>query len=142
MSADSNATSNDYVAQKKDPYWWMHPAYRGQQALDMSSLDAMPEGAYRWARFADPTPPSEDPHLMHEPQGHFVEFAQLLYKVNGFKPGPVKDWYVVVCVEQDKRWAVGQLRADPKTPVQIFDDLMFDSEEGARLHAESLREGM
>ena len=23
------------VLQKKDPYWWMHPAYKGEQALEL-----------------------------------------------------------------------------------------------------------
>ena len=130
------------VPREKDPYWWMHPAYRGQQALDMDTLEAMPAGGYRWVRYADPG--TAEPHAATDsaqPQGPFAEFAQLLYKANGFRPGPVKGWFVVVCVEPEARWAVGQLRADAKTPVQIFDDLVFDSEVAARTHAEQLRSG-
>jgi hypothetical protein len=36
---------------------------------------------------------------------------------------------------------VGQLRADPVTPVQVFEDLVFDSEDAARARAEELRDG-
>lgn len=125
------------VEQKKDPYWWMHPAYRGQQSLDMGTLDAMPAGGYKWTSFdVEETP---DPKLMEQKNGYFSEFAQLLYKVNGFRAGPVKDWYVIICVEPESSWAVGQLRADPVTPVQIFDDLIFKSESAAREKAEALR---
>jgi len=126
--------------QKKDPYWWMHPAYRGQQALDIETLNAMPEGAFKWTQFSEGTladPDNED--LMNRTDGYFLEFAQLLYKVNQFRSGPVENWYVVVCIEQDKRWAVGQLRADPVTPIQVFDDLIYDSEDDARERAEALR---
>lgn len=135
-----DAKSNDKVAQKKDPYWWMHPAYRGQQALDMATLDAMPKGGYQWVAYsgeapADCVPGSE----MKSANGYFADFAQLLYKMNGFRPGPVENWYVIVCVEPSKRWAVGQLRADPVTPIQVFDNLIFDSEDAAREQAQALR---
>ena len=72
-------------------------------------------------------------------QGKFKDFAQLLFKMNDCKPGPVKNWYVVVCIEANKRWALGQLRADPITPVQIFEDLVFDDEASAKEFAESLK---
>lgn len=128
------------VPQKKDPYWWMHPAYRGEQALDMETLDAMAEGGYVWVEYGDATAAEpDDGDAMPAAQGYFAEFAQLLYKVNGFRHGPVENWYVVVCVEPARRWAVGQLRADPVTPVQLFEDLVFDSEAAARSRAEELR---
>ena len=124
---------------KKDPYWWMHPAFKGKQALALEDLAATAEDAYRWIRFDDND--IEDPVEEGMPigQGKFKEFAQLLFKMNDYKPGPVSNWYVVVCVEPEKRWAVGQLRADPITPVQIFEDLVFDSEADAREHAATLK---
>jgi len=123
---------------KKDPYWWMHPAYRGQQTLDMDTLNAMPEGGYEWRNHGSAA--VADDEVQHR-DGHFAQFAQLLYKANGFRHGPVKNWYVIVCVEPDRLWAVGQLRADPVTPVQVFEDLVFDSEDAARARAEELRAG-
>lgn len=125
---------------KKDPYWWMHPAFKGRQALALEDLTASAENAFMWTRFDDAI---EESDPMHEgmPIGHgkFKEFAQLLFKMNDYKPGPVKNWYVVVCVEADKRWAVGQLRADPITPVQLFEDLVFDDEAKAKEFAASLK---
>lgn len=130
------------VPQKKDPYWWMHPAYRGEQALDMATLDAMPDGGYQWVAYSDEsTVEPDEGSAMQAVDGYFTEFAQLLYKMNGFRPGPVENWYVIVCVEPSVRWAVGQLRADPVTPVQVFDNLIFDSEDAARTRAEELRSG-
>ena len=125
---------------KKDPYWWMHPAFKGRQALALDDLTATAENAYLWTRFEqslDQSNPGDKG--MPIGQGKFKEFAQLLFKMNDYKPGPVKNWYVVVCVEEDRKWAVGQLRADPVTPVQIFEDLMFDEEEKARDFAASLK---
>jgi len=128
------------VAQKKDPYWWMHPAYRGEQALDMGTLDAMPKGGYKWvAHSSEKVDQSGGGAAMQPANGYFSDFAQLLYKMNGFRPGPVENWYVIICVEPARRWAVGQLRADPVTPIQVFDDLIFDSEQAAREKAEALR---
>ena len=127
------------VLQKKDPYWWMHPAYKGEQALDLATLDALPAGAYRRIHFKDRAEYATDENAMQTPQGNFVEFAQLLYKANGFRCGPVTDWFVVICVEPGNWWAVGQLVADPETPIWVFDDLVFDSEDDARERAQSLK---
>lgn len=125
---------------KKDPYWWMHPAFKGRQALALDDLTATAENAYLWTRFEQSLEQSNPGDKgMPIGQGKFKEFAQLLFKMNDYKPGPVKNWYVVVCVEEDRKWAVGQLRADPVTPVQIFEDLMFDEEEKARDFAASLK---
>ena len=125
---------------KRDPYWWMHPAFKGRQALDLNDLNATAGDAFRWTTFDDSVEEA-DPMEAGMPvgQGKFKDFAQLLFKMNDCKPGPVKNWYVVVCIEKDKRWAVGQLRADPITPVQIFEDLVFDGEASARDFAESLK---
>lgn len=125
---------------KKDPYWWMHPAFKGKQALGLNDLSAAADKAFMWTTF-DGGVFEADPMDDGLPigQGKFKDFAQLLFKMNDCKPGPVKNWYVVVCVEPEKRWAVGQLRADPITPVQIFEDLIFDEESKARDCGESLK---
>lgn len=125
---------------KRDPYWWMHPAFKGRQALALDDLNATAGNAFRWTTFdesVEDADPMEDG--MPVGQGKFKDFAQLLFKMNDCKPGPVKNWYVVVCIEANKRWAVGQLRADPITPVQIFEDLVFDDEASAKEFAESLK---
>ncbi|HCU91007.1 MAG TPA: hypothetical protein DGR97_13740 [Gammaproteobacteria bacterium] len=130
----------DSVARGKDPYWWLHPAYRGEQSLDMATLDAMPQGIYKWVSYSDEVPVGDEIGSNKDlTDGYFADFAQLLYKMNGFRFGPVENSYVIVCLEPLKRWAVGQLRADPVTPVQVFNNLIFDSESSARAKAEALR---
>lgn len=130
---------------KKDPYWWMHPAFKGRQALALEDLSATADDAFMWTKFddslTDPDSVASDAIENGIPigQGKFKEFAQLLFKMNDCRPGPVKNWYVVVCIEENARWAVGQLRADPITPVQIFEDLIFDEEDKARDFAASLK---
>ena len=130
----------DPVVRKKDPYWWLHPAYRGEQSLDMATLDAMPEGVYKWVPYCDEISECDDIATNGDlTGGYFADFAQLLYKMNGFRLGPVENSYVIICLESSKRWAVGQLRADPVTPVQVFNNLIFDNESSARAQAEALR---
>ena len=62
----------------------------------------------------------------------------MLYRLNGCRPGPVRGFYVIVGVEPGK-YAVGQLCADPAVPVQLFEDLVYASEEKARNKATELR---
>ena len=59
--------------------------------------------------------------------------------MNGYKAGPVKGWYVVICLEKKKKWAVAQLRADPIKPVQIYSDLTYKNEKSATNKAAALR---
>ena len=65
--------------------------------------------------------------------------ARVLFKLNAYRPGPVKGWYIVVCIKPDFAWAVGQMRADAFHPIQVFSDLVFKTEEEARTKAEELR---
>ena len=126
-------------ARRKDPYWWMHPAFKGSQALALDDLEATANNAYVWIESTTQNRTEANDNGIPVGQGKFKEFAQLLFKINDYKPGPVKDWYVVVCTERERRWAVGQLRADPDTPVQIFSDLVFESEDAARDAAQALK---
>ena len=140
MSGPANIPQQRTPGGAKDPYWWMHPAFKGRQALKLDDLGANNEGAFKWVPFAEGAVGADrSADGMPIGQGKFKDFAQLLFRMNDHKPGPVTNWYVVVCVEAGKRWAVGQLRADPVTPVQIFEDLVFDSEEAARDRAVALK---
>lgn len=119
----------------------MHTAYRGRQVLKAEVLAALLETGCRWATYAVPgatSPGSQDD--ITDLDGPFLGLAQLLWKTNGFRPGPVTGWFIVVCLEREARWAVGQLCADPDAPVQLFDDLVFDSEAAARARAQELRD--
>ena len=128
------------VEQKKDHFWWIHPAYRGRQSIDLSH-SGMPSGSYKWVRYSEGKPSREDNEdCMPEGEGDYAEFSKTLFKLNNYCPGPLEGWYVVICLEPGRAWAVAQLRADAFTPVQIFEDLIYDKEEDARLQAEAMRD--
>ena len=55
--------------------------------------------------------------------------CKLLYKLNGYKTGPVKGWYVVVKPTK-KEYVVGQLCVD--SSVYLFSDEKFDTENEAK----------
>ncbi len=125
----------------KDAFWWIHPALRAKESLTAPAAHAMPEGSHLWVRSDDPppTPPRDSDACMPVGQGTYADFAKVLYKLNGYRPGPVAGWYVVVCVRPGKAWAVGQLRADTQQPLQLFSDLVFETEDAARAKADALR---
>lgn len=118
----------------RDEGWWLHPAFRGEQALplDGSAAGHLP---HRWVRSDAPPTPAE---ARDDDGGLYSDLAKLLYSLNGHRPGPVRGFYVVVEVEAG-RYAVGQLCADPATPVQLFEDLVFTNEAAARAKASALR---
>ncbi len=125
----------------KDEFWWVHHAYKGKGAFDIASAGAFPEDSHIWVRFdeIDPGVVESTEACMPVGLGDFADFAQVLYKLNGYRPGAVKGWYVVVCVEEDTAWAVGQLRADTMHPLQLFSDLVYDNEKCATNKAAELR---
>lgn len=117
------------VPLKRDANWWLHPAYRGEQSLPLESAP------HRWVR-------SDLPAVRAEPIGDdtspYTDLAQVLYRLNGCRPGPVRGFYVVVGIEEG-RYAVGQLCADQAVPVQLFEDHVYASEDLARAAAARLR---
>lgn len=120
------------VPQKRDEHWWLHPAYRGEQALPLSA--SLP---HRWVSAASPAPRVE---AVLEDDSPYADLAQVLYRLNGCRPGPVRGFYVVVAVEPG-RYAVGQLCADPALPVQLFEEHVYADEATARAAATALRAG-
>lgn len=67
------------------------------------------------------------------------QLGECLFTLNNRRFGPIPGAYVVVCVEADKRWCVGQLSADRARPVVMFDEMMFDDPAAAQQAAEALR---
>lgn len=122
------------AAPRRDETWWLHPAYRGQQALPLAGngMAALP---HRWVDSTAPPAPSDTPIETASP---YADLARILYRLNGARPGPVRGFYVIVTVDKG-RFAVGQLCADPVTPVQLFEDLVFPREDEAREVAARLR---
>jgi hypothetical protein len=107
--------------------------------MDLSH-SGLPKGSYKWIKFFDlkTSSPDSEPGIP-EGEGDFGDLAQTLFKLNNYRPGPMDGWYVVICLEPGEVWAVGQMRADSISPVQIFEDLVYDNEEDARLQAASLK---
>ena len=71
--------------------------------------------------------------------GKYKDFAKILYKMNNYKTGTVAGWFVVICIEENKKWAVAQLKADPIKPLLVFEDLIFNNEKEAMTKAAELR---
>ena len=126
-------SSEEEVPLERDHYWWLHPAIRGAQSLNENGATTLP---WRWS--SSSTVEDEQKYPTLELKGPYADFAKLLYKLNGYKPGPVKGWFVVVSPEPEK-FAVGQLCVDPNIPVVLYEDLVFPTEEQAREKANALK---
>lgn len=122
------------AAPPRDETWWLHPAYRGRQALPLGN-DGVAALPHRWVDSKAPPVATDTPIDTASP---YADLARILYRLNGARPGPVRGFYVIVTVEKG-RYAVGQLCADPVTPVQLFEDLVFPREDAARECAARLR---
>jgi len=118
----------------RDESWWLHPAFRGQQALPLND-SAAGKLPHRWVRSDVPPVDSE---AKVDDTSLYGDLAKLLYSLNGHRPGPVRGFYVIVEFEAG-RFAVGQLCADPAMPVQLFEDLVYPKEADARAKADALR---
>lgn len=129
---------DDHRVSRRNHFWWIHPAFRGEQTLEVNDAGVTPEGTILWRKFGE-RHDHQDAKGLPADGGPYVNLAKILFKANHCRPGPVAGWYVVVCVEPNQRWAVGQLRADAARPVQVFEDLVFESESDARDKALALR---
>lgn len=67
------------------------------------------------------------------------QLAECLFTLNNRRFGPISGAYVVCCVEEGRRWCVGQLSADRARPLILFDELEFDTPRAAQRAAERLR---
>lgn len=99
------------------------------------------DGSYRWVQTTDPDAEvgAEDKGYLREDHGNYETLAKILFKHNGYRPGPVRGWYVIVELADYGGFAIGQMRADAGCPVQLFSDLIFPTETAARQRAEQLR---
>lgn len=123
------------VALARDPGWWLHPAFRGGQTLPLAGtgVGALP---HRWVR-SDAPPGAAETGV--DDASAYADLAKILYALNGHRPGPVAGFFVIV-EDGPGRYAVGQLCADPATPVQLFEDLVYADEAAARAKAAELRQ--
>lgn len=68
-----------------------------------------------------------------------AELAKVLFVMNGWKPGPIPNSYMVLCTRPGEEWCVGQLWADQERPFRLFEDMRFSSPERAQAAAEELK---
>jgi hypothetical protein len=120
---------------------WVHAALTGGQSGDLREIPDLPPGSYVWMLSEDPRSQfgSPDRGAMPQGQGDYEDLAKILFKLNGYRPGPVCGWYVIVRTNAGRGWAVGQLCANAFKPVQVFEDMIYSSEAEARARATSLR---
>ena len=118
-----------------------HPALTAKPAPDQREIPNLPRGSYVWVHSEDANFHFRSPDRCAIPAagGDYQDLAKLLFKLNGYRPGPVRGWYVVVCTDTDRNWVIGQLCASAFTPVQVFEDMVYSSEAEARARAISLR---
>ena len=124
---------DEEVPLERDHYWWLHPAIRGAQSLNTDGEKTLP---WRWSTLDEVS--GNDETSVLEIKGPYADFAKLLYKLNGYKPGPVKGWFVIVSPNPGK-FAVGQLCVDPNIPIILYQDYVFSTENEAREKAEILK---
>ena len=67
------------------------------------------------------------------------DIAECLFFLNNRHYGPIPGTYMVMCIEPNKTWCVGQLSADRAKPFVLFPDLVFNSEKDATEAAVALK---
>jgi hypothetical protein len=122
----------------KDPLWWVNPSYRGGEAVKFDALAEFSPGSIQ---VVDPAAPESAATSVpvRVDEGEFSSLAMILFMLNGHRPGPIKGFYVVVEVMKGISWGVGQMHADADTPVRVFSNPLYESEELARAAAERMR---
>ena len=68
------------------------------------------------------------------------DLAECLFVLNNRHYGPIAGAYMVVCTQADKKWCVGQLNADRKKPILLFEDKVYSSPELAQQEALRIKE--
>ena len=63
------------------------------------------------------------------------DLAECLFVLNNRRYGPIPGAYMVVCTKPNQEWCVGQLNADRRKPLLLFEDKVFPSPELAQQEA-------
>jgi hypothetical protein len=120
----------------KDPLWWVHPDFR-DGVIELDGILEFPAGSIQLINPENPE--YGEPIAVTIEHGEFSSLASILFMINGHRPGPIRGFYVVVEAKKGKAWCVGQIHADSVTPLRVFANCLYDSEELARNAAEKLR---
>ena len=67
------------------------------------------------------------------------DLAECLFVLNNRRYGPIPGAYMVVCVQPNEQWCVGQLNADRAKPFILFEDKVFSTPELAQAEAENMK---
>ena len=113
---------------KKDKFWWIHPKFKAKQSLTFSDVDMIDNKSYDTVKSYKNLKDEDRESTFPVGGGKYKDFAKILYKMNNYKTGTVAGWFVVICTEENKKWAVAQLKADPIRPLLVFEDLIFNNE--------------
>ena len=124
---------------KKDKFWWIHPKFKAKQSLTLSDMDIIDDKSYDTVKSFKNLKDQERESTFPIGGGKYKDFAKVLYKMNNYKTGTVAGWFVVICIEENKKWAVAQLKADPNRPLLVFLDLIYNNEKEAMTKAAELR---
>lgn len=68
------------------------------------------------------------------------DLAECLFVLNNRKYGPIPGAYMVICTKPNEQWCVGQLNADRRKPILLFEDKVFPTPGLARREALRIKE--
>lgn len=98
-----------------------------------------PEGKETMGASAEAFNPLEEQALRDLDADKLNDLAESLFVLNNRHYGRIPGAYVVVCIEEGRKWCVGQLNADRRKPVVMYEELIFSSPEAAQQAAEDLK---
>lgn len=67
------------------------------------------------------------------------DMAEVLFAFNNYKVGPMPGFYVAYELTPGKEWCVGQLCADRRKPIKLFDKKIYKKASTAQRAAERMR---
>lgn len=125
------------AAERQRP-WWMDRTYHEEKQANLDGLAEFPDGSFELLDSLEDRKTAKELKARVD-EGDFSDLAAILFMINGHKPGPVPGFYVIVETVKGSGWCVGQLHADGSTPLRVFRNPLYPSEEAARQAAQQLR---
>ncbi|MBI4692610.1 MAG: hypothetical protein HY749_01140 [Gammaproteobacteria bacterium] len=101
--------------------------------------DKVPFGKPTLGAAAAPRSRLEDDVLKPLDPDRLNDLGECLFTLNNRRYGPIPGAYVVVCIEEGRRWCVGQLCADRTKPLVLFEAEVYTSPTVAQARAEEIR---
>lgn len=107
--------------------------------MNKQKMQEIPYGKETMGAFDTPINELEKKALQNLDIDKLNEMAECLFALNNRHYGPIPGTYMVMCVEPNKTWCVGQLSADRAKPFILFPDKVFNSVEEATKAAEAMK---